>query len=109
MFCYFTESEELRETGKGPGALHKAAEKNLLFAAKWLINNGANLEARASGGLTPLHTAVSYRSMSVVRELVNRGANLTVKDNSGRRPIDLAKSPEMKALLGKKKLNLKPP
>ena len=103
MFCYFTESEELRETGKDDGALHKAAEKNLLFAAKWLINNGANLEARASGGLTPLHVAASDSSMLVARELVNRGANKEALDNTGRRPIDLAKSSEIKALLGRRK------
>ena len=34
-------------------ALHIAAEKNLLEAAKWLINEGADLEAKDIAGATP--------------------------------------------------------
>ena len=104
-FCYFT--AELLETGTGPNALHIAAKKNLLEAAKWLINDGTDLEAKTSDGMTPLHTAVTYNSVPVARELIRRGANLDATDNSGRRPIDLAKSSEIKALLGRRKFNLK--
>ena len=34
-------------------ALHIAARKDLLEAAKWLINKGADLEAKDKYGITP--------------------------------------------------------
>ena len=63
-FCFFTVvlDAQLEETGKKINnkhygdhketALHIAARKDLLEAAKWLINKGADLGAKDKYGIT---------------------------------------------------------
>ena len=70
-------------------ALHIAARKNLLEAAKWLINEGADLEAKNEWGWTPLHRAAKEDSIDVAQLLIDRGADKKAKDNDGDKPIDL--------------------
>ena len=62
-------------------ALHIAAEKDLLEAAKWLINEGADLEAKDVNGLTPLHRAAWKDSVDVAHLLIDRGAKVNAKEN----------------------------
>ena len=64
-------------------ALHIAAEKNLLEAAKWLINQGADLEAKDIAGWTPLHYTAIYGSVDVARLLISRGAKVNAKNVYG--------------------------
>jgi len=71
-------------------ALHIAAEKNLLKAAKWLINEGANLEAKDRTGETPLHYAAWQDSVLVAKELITRGAEVDAKDKWKRTPLSRA-------------------
>ena len=64
-FCFFTVvlDAQLEETGReinnkryriyNRTALHIAARKDLLEAAKWLINKGADLGAKDKYGITP--------------------------------------------------------
>ena len=68
-------------------ALHIAAEKNLLEAAKWLINEGADLEARDWIGKTPLHRAAMEHSVDVARLLISRGAKVNAKSEGGSTPL----------------------
>ena len=65
IFAYFAVTlldAQLKETGTDINkhyriynrtALHIAARKDLLEAAKWLINKGADLEAKDKYGITP--------------------------------------------------------
>ena len=68
-------------------ALHIAAEKNLLEAAKWLINEGADLEAKSKNGKTPLHLAANQDSVDVARLLISRGAKVNAKEEDGWTPL----------------------
>ena len=94
IFACFTEvlDAQLEETGRdinkrferfGETALHIAAEKDLLEAAKWLINKGADLEAKDGFGYTPLHWAAEEDSVDVARLLISRGAKVNAKDSDG--------------------------
>jgi len=64
-------------------ALHIAAEKNLVEAAKWLINKGADLEAEDREEWTPLIYAAMYDSVDVARLLISRGAKVNAKSGIG--------------------------
>merc|ERR1712038_1979521 len=90
--CQFIEDPvaQLRITGRDVNqrdeynrtALHIAAEKDLLEAAKWLINKGADLEAQDMDGETPLHYTAKGDSVDVTRLLINRGAKVDAQDRS---------------------------
>jgi len=54
------------------------------------IDNGANMNARAKDGHTPLHSAVYANNIGIVRLLVARGANQELKDIEGRTPLHWA-------------------
>ena len=109
--CCFTDLvDELGVTGRDVNhrfagrrtALHNAAEKDLLEAAKWLINKGADLEAKDQGEWTPLHLAARLNSLQVARLLIEKGADKNAKNNVGKKPIHYAKRrghSEMVALL----------
>ena len=56
-----------------------------------LIDHGAELNARQSGGQTPLHHAVARGSLKLVRALVHAGADPFLKDEGDRSPSDLAR------------------
>ena len=71
-------------------ALHIAAKKNLLEAAKWLINEGADLEAKDNTGWTPLHLAAVFDSVDVARLLISRGAKVNAKSGRGWTPLHQA-------------------
>ena len=52
-------------------------------------------------GWTPLNRAAMLNSLKVAQLLIDNGADKNIKDNKGgRKPIDIAKSSEMKKLLG---------
>ena len=71
-------------------ALHIAAELHLLEAAKWLINKGADLEAKEIVGWTPLHHAATVDAIDVARLLIDRGAKVDAKEKDGLTPLHYA-------------------
>ena len=67
-----------------------ASEKSTCITA--LIDTGADPNARAEDGSTPLHTAASLIvSSSVIKALVNAGADPTIRDRDGTTLFDHAK------------------
>ena len=65
--------------------LHIAAKKGRLAAAKVLLENGADLEARNGRGETPFLLAVKHSNWSLVRYLAKRrGADVFALDSKGR-------------------------
>ena len=48
------------EQGRNSTPLHLAAGYNHMQVAEWLIQQGANVNAKDKGGLIPLHNASSY-------------------------------------------------
>jgi uncharacterized protein len=57
-------------------ALHVAAEYDQDAVAALLIDAGADLEAKTSGGMTPLQLAASMGSTKVQKLLIERGERL---------------------------------
>merc|ERR1712038_1375989 len=68
-------------------ALHIATEKDLLKAAKWLIKEGADLEAQDKNNNTALHLAARKDSLRVATLLVEEGADVSAKGYYGRTPL----------------------
>jgi hypothetical protein len=63
------------------------AKRMILF----LLEHGAELNAKQTGGLTPLHHAVARGSALLTDCLVMEGADPFLKDDQGRSPSDMAK------------------
>ena len=88
---------------KGGTALLDAAFWGRPELAELLIQRGANVNAKAEGGVVPLHEAARMNQMEVARLLLKHGADVHANDDSGKTPLNWARSyqenPEMSALL----------
>ena len=66
-----------------------ACREGHLHIAQYLIEKGANIEAKDINQKTPLHIASSSGKTDVVKYLVSQGANKTVKNKLGKAPYDV--------------------
>ncbi|MCA1596180.1 MAG: ankyrin repeat domain-containing protein [Chloroflexi bacterium] len=81
--------------------LHMAARRGNAAIAEILLDSGADIEAKDTGGETPLRRAVNCRQESVVRLLLSRGADPLNADKRGITPLDAARpGPIRDALAG---------
>ena len=55
-----------------------------------LLDAGADLDARAVNGMTPLHFAAENGHAEAVTTLLEEGADSNVRDNDGKLPLDYA-------------------
>jgi hypothetical protein len=74
--------------------LHYAVGMGNISVAKYLIEKGADVNAKHSGGWTPLHFAglrlLANDSMAeIVILLEEKGADFNAKDNQGKTPLDI--------------------
>ena len=76
--------------------LHKASEQGNLMAVQYLIQVGAQLEAKDRNGNTPLLLATTYE---VTACLIQNGAQVNVSDINGQTPLHLSYTYEITALL----------
>jgi len=85
----------------GNRVIHVAAESNDVAVLEYLIDQGADVNARNNTSNTPLHLAArSNPNVEVLRHLITRGANVNARNEGGRTPWDLAvESPEKRILL----------
>ena len=71
--------------GPSGGALHLMAKRNDVEAVKWLLDHGADPNARWGGEwdaeVTPLHLAAWQGHAKVVKQLLEAGANPAIRDS----------------------------
>ncbi|MGJ4727694.1 ankyrin repeat domain-containing protein [Luteimonas sp. SDU101] len=67
----------------GGTALHATARSGAVKTARFLIDNGADVNAQDNGGMTPLHHSAVHLQSEVCRELLNSGADPTVRSTMG--------------------------
>ena len=73
-------------------ALHSAASGPTLAVIKQLLDRGAELNARAPNGSTPLMVGAQHGSEEAVMRLLEAGADARLRDARGRSAADLARS-----------------
>ena len=70
--------------------LHVAAIENDMESAKWLIDNGADVNAQSEDGKTPLHLAAYGDRRDIANMLIAKGADVNAKDEDGATPLHVA-------------------
>lgn len=56
--------------------------------SRWLIDNGADIEARSESGETPIYNACQAKDVKIVEQLIAAGADVNDKTNQGTYPIE---------------------
>ena len=74
----------------GSTALHLASGKGHVEVTRFLLDHGADGNARNMRKSTPLHEASIGRHAEVVRVLMERGVDVTAEDDNGIDPVVLA-------------------
>jgi ankyrin repeat protein len=80
----------------GPPPFREDSNRSPLDAVKVLLAAGANPNAKAPDGSTPLHQAVTARQVPIIRELARAGADLHAVNKDNLTPLLLAEKPEQK-------------
>ena len=74
-------------------ALHfAAADGTSVEAVETLINAGADINAKTTGGDTPLMKAAIFNQAEVVEVLMDKGASVGEQNNCGKTAFDIAES-----------------
>ena len=76
--------------GSGNTALHYAAEWELKDAIPFLINRGADREAKNANGETAVFSAAKTNNPSIIDQLVACQSKINVRDNLGSTPLHVA-------------------
>jgi uncharacterized protein len=79
-----------RNSHDGSTPLLAAAAKDSVEVARFLIDHGADVNARNLEGVTPLHQAAYGGSENVAKLLIAKGADVNAIDLKGRTPLHLA-------------------
>lgn len=86
--CRFSAAASLLHVAAGPGS--PEGQDGRVQIAKLLIEKGANVNARALDGSTPLMVAASQQNHIVLAILLKTGADVSATDRCGKTAIDYA-------------------
>jgi ankyrin repeat protein len=75
------------EDGSGRTALINSVIGNKIEFLKWLIDNGANVNAQDRVGYSALHFVGQEKLMELGKLLLSKNANLELHDNYGNTPL----------------------
>jgi len=76
----------------GRTPLHDATERGNIESVRFLVSKGADVNAKAPNGDTPLHRAAyENENIEVVIFLVTQGADVHAKNDNGKTPFGIAK------------------
>ena len=78
----------------GAPPFREASNREPLDAVKVLLDAGANPNAKAPDGSTPLHMAVTAKQVPIIKALVAAGAKLDAVNRDNQTPLLLAEKPE---------------
>lgn len=70
--------------------LHAAVAGNHTRMVAFLIESGADINAKQQGGWTPLHGAAQHGNLGMVKLLVENGADVNALNNQGASALSLA-------------------
>lgn len=76
-------------TGCAP-AIIGSAESGDLQGVKAEVDNGADVNTKNNGGMTPLHYAALQGHLEVIKYLVSQGADINALNSDGKTPYQLA-------------------
>lgn len=105
---YFGNNSPDTITEKGVSLLYIACRYGQTLVAKWLLENGANVDIQLTSDSrsTPLHGAVYHGHLSTVELLLSHHADMNIKNQFGETVFENARSDEVKQLLKKNRQNL---
>uniref|UniRef100_A0A914R6X5 Tankyrase n=1 Tax=Parascaris equorum TaxID=6256 RepID=A0A914R6X5_PAREQ len=89
-FIHDTGAEDVADLLRGEVAVLKAAKKggyNNIEVARFLLENGAEVNAQDRGGLIALHNASSYGHLEIAALLIEHGASVNQPDKWGFTPL----------------------
>ena len=91
--------ESMDEFGDTP--IIKACRRGHAEVASFLLEQGANIDARNEDGYTPLMLACYWEQLEVVDLLLRHGADAGLTSNNGRTCYDTARTDAVRALLAR--------
>ncbi|KAK5985554.1 Palmitoyltransferase [Trichostrongylus colubriformis] len=74
----------------GYTALHRAAYNNHVDVVTFLLEGGADAEARTNQGWTPLHSAANWGNYEVIGRLISHGVDVNARSNGSVTALHLA-------------------
>jgi ankyrin repeat protein len=90
LLLQFRADVESRNTIRKTTALYQAVSKENLEVARFLLDHGADVDAKDPNGYTPLFSAVSQGNLDLVEMLLQYGASKKTRLPDGRNVEDLA-------------------
>jgi ankyrin repeat protein len=80
----------LRPTPRTESPLHLSIYEPYPLLTRWLLTNGADVNATNETNLTPLYYAIVRKNTPVIHALLNKGANVNAEMDSGETPLHYA-------------------
>ncbi len=90
-YSFFEDAIKMRNPSlrldEGQTPIHLAVILGEKYIAEYLLEQGAQPNAKDSSGATALHEAVRYGYADIVKELISYGADVNTQDTLGKTPL----------------------